>query len=252
MFAFVTKNVHQVVVHKRSKGSASASCPRGEHVAFGGLVAQYQVPPGSGAEVFPVGMRRTANNRWTVYGMSGTNLTGSRLTAAAYCARGAVPSEVSKSVTLPGFGVATATATCPKGTVVVGGGYNSAATVKHIELVGRLERLASNQWLVTMINIMPGATTVTSIAYCSPGTAATQVSATRTLAPHKGGTTVVTCPKRTALVFGGVLGNTAQVGARFTAVAPFSWIARSTTQWVVTGYNAGNAAGNLSALAYCR
>jgi hypothetical protein len=252
VLAFAAKNTHGVVVRKRTKGAAIASCPRGEHVAFGGLVAQYQLPAGSGAEVFPEGMRRSADDKWTVYGMSGTDLTGSRLTAAAYCERGPVPRAATKTVPLPALQVASATATCPAGTVVVGGGYNSAASAQHIELVGRLQRSSSTQWVVTMINIMPKATTLTAIAYCSAGSAPKQVTKAVSLAPHKGGTARASCPKGTTLAFGGVLGDEFQAGTKFGAVAPFSWTASTTTQWVVTGYNAGNVAGKLTALAYCR
>ena len=35
-------------------------------------------------------------------------------------------------------------------------------------------------------------------------------------------------------------------------VIPCSWTAQTPTQWVVSGYNAGNLAGSLIAVAYCR
>ena len=187
VFAFGTSARHQVVVRKLAKGSATASCPAGEHVVSGGLAAQLQLPIGSGSEVLPEGMRRTGSNKWTVFGMSATNLTGSRLTAVAYCETGPVPSVASKTVALPADKVGTVTATCPAGTVVVGGGYNSGASLHNVEFVGRLEALSSNQWLVTMINVMPHATTLTAIAYCVPGVAPNLVYNTVLLAGGKEG-----------------------------------------------------------------
>ena len=222
--------------------------------AFGGLVAQYQVPPGSGAEVFPEGMRRTADNKWTVYGMSGTDLEGSRLTAAAYCNRGSVPRVVTKTVALAGLQVASAIATCPSGTFVVGGGYNSGAALQHIELVGRLERLTPTEWVVTMVNIMPTATTVT----------ADRVLRRRPRShpgrdhDHAGGAQ--------GWHHAGELpeGNLDRVRGCVRRRAPspertFSQQSRRSAgprparrSGSRTGYNAGNTAGNLNALAYCR
>src|SRR5271154_5842977 len=62
VFAFASRSSHEIVVRKNSKGSVPATCPKGEHVSFGGVVAEikapFEHPP---AEVDPEGMRRTAN-----------------------------------------------------------------------------------------------------------------------------------------------------------------------------------------------
>ncbi len=249
---FASKTTRGVVVPKLATRSVTTSCPRGEHVSFGGVVAQFVAPPHSGAIVLPEEMRRSASNRWTVTGTSTSDVTGSRLTAVAYCDQGSVPSSVSNSVSIGGLRVGSAIATCPAGTVVVGGGYESDASATHQEIVVRLEALSARQWAVTVLNISSAATTLTALGYCAGRGVAHERSTTLQLPAHTGGTARVTCPKSTSLAFGGLLANSSTSGNKTAVIAPFSWTAASTTQWVVTAYNAGDATGSLDAFAYCR
>jgi len=250
--AFASKATRGVVVPKLATRSVTTTCPRGEHVSFGGVVAQFVAPPHSGAIVLPEEMRRTAANQWTVSGTSESNVAGSRLTAVAYCDRGSVPSSVSNSVSIGGLRAGSAIATCPAGTVVVGGGYDSDASAANQEIVVRLEALSARQWAVTVLNISSAATTLTALGYCARRSVAHEQSTTLKLAAHKGGTARVTCPKSTSLAFGGLAANSSTSGSKTAVIAPFSWTAVSATQWVVTAYNAGEATGSLDAFAYCR
>ncbi len=251
-FAFASRATRGVVVPKLSSGSVTATCPKGEHVSFGGVVAQFQAPPRSGAIVLPEGMRRTAPDRWTVSGTSSSAVTGSRLTAIAYCAQGAVPASTSASVKLEGSSSGSAIAACPSGTVVVGGGYNAGASPTHSEVVVRLDAPTARQWRVTALNISGAATTLTALAYCARGVAPAVRSTSLTLNAHKGGTARVSCPKGKSIVFGGLAAHSPLIGKQNAVVAPFSWTAASNSQWVVTGYNAGDVPGSLEALIYCR
>jgi len=251
VFAFAAKVTNGVVVPKLQTRSVSATCPKGEHVTFGGVVAQFVAPPHSGAIVLPEGGRRTAPDRWTVTGTSASAVTGSRLAAVAYCDRGSVPAIASKSVAVPGLAEGSATATCPAGTIVVGGGFNAGASSDHQELVLRLDALSSRQWIVTVLNIASASTTLTSLAYCATRVAPVEHATTVNLSAHKGATARVSCPKGTSIVFGGLLANSPVVGHKAARIAPFSWTAASTTQWVVTAYNAGDASGSVDAFAYC-
>jgi hypothetical protein len=250
--AFASKTTRGVVVPKLATRSVTTGCPRGEHVSFGGVEAQFVAPPHSGAIVLPEEMRRTAANRWTVTGTSESNVTGSRLTAVAYCDPGSVPSSVSDSVSIGGLRVGSAIATCPAGTVVVGGGYDSDASAMHQEIVVRLEAISARQWAVTVLNISSVSTTLTAVGYCARRGVAHEHSTTLKLSAHTLGTARVTCPKRTSLAFGGLRANSSTSGSKTAVIAPFSWTAASTTQWVVTAYNAGDAPGSLDAFAYCR
>jgi hypothetical protein len=252
--AFASRATRGVVVRKLESGSVTATCPKGEHVSFGGLVAEFKPPPDSTNKpvVFPEGMRRTAPDRWTVTGQSGTPGIGSRLTAIAYCDRGAVPSTASSTVAVAANRTGSVTATCPAGKVVVGGGYNSGASRAHLELMVRLERPTPTQWRVILRNIAPRATTITALAYCGPGPAPTPHVNTVKLPKNKGGTARASCPADTSLVFGGLIANSPRSGVHGADLEAFSWSAASTKQWVVTGFNDGDAGGTLEALAYCR
>jgi hypothetical protein len=254
-FGFASRSTHTVVVPQLGERSVTATCPRGEHVSFGGVISEFKPPPKTTGHpsVYPESMHRTAAGQWTVSGQSETVGTGSHLSAVAYCDRGSVPRVASSSVRLNGFDAKTAIATCPAGTVVVGGGYSSGSSLTHLEYVGQLDRESSTQLAVTMVNVVKAATTVTAIAYCGKGPAPSEHTTTLTLAGHKGGTARVSCPTHTSLVFGGVDVSPpiGKVG-NFSAVIPFSWTAQSPTQWVVSGYNIGNLSGTLIAVAYCR
>ena len=251
-FAFVARAKHTVVVRKTAQGAVSATCPRGEHASFGGVVAQFSAPPGSGAYMFPTGMRRTANDRWTVYGKNESDLVGSRLTSIAYCDHGAVPRVASKTVSLPGLRSGSVIATCPAGTFVVGGGFNSGAAPKHLAALAHLNRLSPTQWIVTMINLFPAATTITAIAYCSASTAITTVSNILKVAARRSGTVRVSCPAGLSVVFGGLLASSAASAGHLGFALPFSWNAASNTQWVVSGYNIGDQPAYITAIVYCR
>jgi hypothetical protein len=254
-FAFASRSTTRVVVSPMRRGAATATCPIGEHVSFGGFIDEFKPPPmtiGHSA-VFPTGMRRTAPDRWTVTGQSEAIGTGSHLSAVAYCDRGNVPISASSTISLPGSRALTAIATCPAGTVVVGGGYSSGSSPTHVEAVGQLLALSSTQWEVSMLNLVNVPTTITAIAYCATGTAPSAHRTTLTLAAGKGGTARISCPSRTSLVFGGVDTSEPTGPSRSSAlVFPFSLTASSPTQWVVTGYNDGTRAGTLDAVAYCR
>jgi hypothetical protein len=253
VFAFTTKVMSGVTIPKEAKGSATATCPSGEHVGFGGVVAEFQGPPNSGPIVFPEGMRRTATGKWSVYGQSGSTHVGSRLTAVAYCLPTTfAPSIVSTTVTVSGFHFGSATATCPTGKVLVAGGYNTGAAIDHIELVAQLERLSSTQWHVSVTNLDSGATKLTAYAYCGKGPAPQVASTTITLGGSHGGFARVHCPAGKTIVFGGLTETSPVDGVHGAAVAPFSWTAASNTEWDVYGYNAGDRNGTLQALIYCR
>jgi len=203
--------------------------------------------------VFPTGMRRTATGKWSVYGQSGSSKMGSRLTAVAYCDHGTAASIVKeKKVSVGAFANASVAATFPVGTVVVAGGINSRAGLNHIELVTRLDRPTPRQFRASVVNITASSTVLTAYAYCGGGVAPTVHKRTVTLAARKGGIARAYCPAGTKLVFGGLLQTSPVSGSHGADVAPFSWTAPSNTEWNVTGYNAGDRAGTLSALAYCR
>jgi hypothetical protein len=196
------------------------------------------------------GMRRTANNRWTVdaFNILAPPFGPFRvsLTSFVYCGYGPVPSKVTSTVELRGFG--SATARCPAGTVVVAGGF---AISPHTKIrVNRLERVAADRWRVSASVFAVSHTALTSIAYCGPGPAPKLVSRTidtrgpfdRTMV----GTARATCPVGTTLAFGGAIVTT--TGSQVIFLKTLR--AETRSRWSVGGL--GGIGGRLTALAYCR
>ena len=243
VFAFESKRVHTVVVpvglYTFGDKSAVASCPGGEHVQFGGY---------STTSVPIRGMRRSADNRWTV---DATNLTAQgmftpqagKATSIAYCTSGAVPLKVTRSKRVGAVGGVTAT--CPAGTVVLGGGF---ATSPH-SFVGiqDLERIAADQWRVRIATIVGTPRSIlTSIAYCGKGPAPKLVRSRVVLSPHTfERTAVATCAAGNSLMFGGVIED-GGYAVRLNAPTSSSW--RAT---VIAGVSVSGQV-HVTALAYCR
>ncbi|MGO9874061.1 MAG: hypothetical protein ACLPVY_09705, partial [Acidimicrobiia bacterium] len=255
VLAFTSRRTHLVAVmaapHKPV--SSTATCPTGQHVLFGGFKVAEQQATG-----FVTGLRRTANDAWTVdaYNLGAINTyTGFAsspigVSSFVYCGLGAVPSKATSTVEIryrSGRPSGSATARCPAGTVVVAGGF--ASTPGSTLFVTDLERVASDLWRVSgylsLLSVYDGHTVValTSIAYCGPGPAPKLVS--RTLDTYsRGGTARATCPVGTQLAFGGAIVPTGS-DADFTYLKTLRAETRST--WSV-----GGGGGNVTALAYCR
>ena len=249
LFAFASSNRRVVVVASHAKGTAAAVCPKGEHVEFGGLASEYK----NGTALLPEGARLTASNRWTVYGWNNVPKSkGLHLTSVAYCGHGSALTVASKTVPL--HGTATAVATCPHGTVVVGGGYNSGASLNHQEELDQLDRRSSTQWEVSMRNF-GAATALTAYAYCTTGPAPSVVASAKVMLTDtlnkKPSTARANCPNGTALVGGGLRVGPAKPG-NLSFVAVLDWVAPTSTQWAVTAINASATTSVLQAFAYCR
>ena len=131
---------------------------------------------------------------------------------------------VSKSAPLPGLTVRTVIATCPVGTIAVGGGYSSAASLDHAEAVFQLADGADpRQLAVSLGNVKKTATKMTAYAYCAAGVAPVVVEKTISVKPHKGGTAHATCPSGTSLLFGGL--RATSPGSPTFNLPAFSWSA---------------------------
>ena len=232
--AYTSRGTHTYVIRSGNGpqfGSSTATCPRGQVVLFGGY--------SNGV----AGMRRTASNRLTV---DGYNLGGQPLwlTSFAYCGRGPVSTQATGTVKISSFG--TATATCPRGKVVVAGGF--AATPHTVIALTRLERVAANRLQVSayLRYGISKHSSLTAIAFCGAGPAPKLVSQTLN-APKTGGTVEAACPAGKKLTFGGVI-----------ATAPgyhplvFSMAAIDQQTWRVRESTDKRTTATLTSLAYCR
>jgi hypothetical protein len=240
VWAFASRSTHVAVVPGGGPGSrgvtfgsSTATCPSGQHVLFGGFKNGL------------AGMRRTANNRWTVYGVNFTPPpAGSApigLYSMAYCGYGPVASKATSTVVVRDrssvYQSGSATARCPAGTVVVAGGF--ATTPDVAVIVTALERVAADLWRVAAYLGTGTSTALTAIAYCGPGPAPKLVS--RTMKNYVSGPVPATCPTGKRLVFGGAI-VTPSPGSVLQTMR-----AKNQRTWTVGGI--GEA---MTALAYCR
>jgi hypothetical protein len=208
--------------------SATARCPSAQNVLFGG----YR----NGV----AGMRRSANNEWTV---SGFNLGGGplKMTSFAYCGKGSIPKPYTKTTVITSYG--TATAKCPAGKVVLAGGFRTSPNT--VFAVQRLMRVGTDRWQVSgyLRYGITKRTELKAIAYCGKGPAPTAVSSTITMG-NDGGRTKAACPSGTRIRFGGVLAQ----AAKPRTVLVFLMRVEDGNSWAV----ANSTAGKLTAIAYCR
>jgi hypothetical protein len=231
VWAYASQRSHTVTIKSGPQPvfrSATARCPAGQNVLFGGYK--------NGV----AGMRRSANNDWTV---DGFNLGNGplKLTSYAYCGKGSIPSRYTNSKVITSKG--SATAKCPAGKVVLAGGFSTSPNT--VFAATRLARTAADRWQVAgyLRYGITKRTTLTAIAYCGKGPAPKAVPRTVKLSSD-GGRTKAACPSGKRLKFGGMVVSTAKPR---TALV-FHMRVEDGNSWAV----ANSTAGNLTSIAYCR
>lgn len=140
-----------------------------------------------------------------------------------------------------------ATATCPQGTTLIGGGY-------HLQLANNQQFIfirsdypsAANAWTVTESNPQSGgAVTLTTYAYCLTTTNVTLTVNTTSASSQLDGTGMASCPAGTALVGGGF---------KQPALIGSGWVNASypaNNGWQVTGPAHQNGVNPFTIFALC-
>jgi hypothetical protein len=149
--------------------TATASCPTGKEALGGGFSA----PFAPGGTLVVHSSYRSSPQSWTTAAWAAGG-TGS-VTSYAYCRN--VPrnpvSDVAQSVDFPSSGVArTLTPTCPSGTQLIGGGFQSTtgpAAGDFAILQVNAPGAASESWAVTGLQNTSAAQSLTAHAYCLGG-----------------------------------------------------------------------------------
>jgi hypothetical protein len=235
-------------------GSVTAVCPAGERAAAGGIGAPVTLPLFLHEAVFPQGMfMNAAQTGWAVTGSNG-GVPSSALTARVYCNKHGLLTVVSKKVTAPIHHKTTATATCPAGKFVLAAGFSTPATANaRFSPNAMLTHLRATAGKVSAaIVVFDATTTLTAIAYCGTGPAATEKAATANISFGSGVKMVVaTCPSGTHFMFGGVDGGFSYPTPG-PQIALFSMSSPSIGKWQVSGFNTDTTAAALTAYAYCR
>ena len=152
------------------------------------------------------------------------------------------------------FDVATATAVCPKGTKVLGGGYTTTipAVGSHWLNVHESQRSGGRGWRVSGAEYFAGSDTLTAYAYRAPLNVKIKARSAQVPVPTTAGSGTVVqalCPKRTIALSGGF--STEPANASDSSLVSRS-VGASRTRWVVDVTRLSGAAGRtLSAHVYC-
>ena len=152
------------------------------------------------------------------------------------------------------FDVATATALCPKGTKVLGGGYTTTipAVGSHWLNVHESQRSGGRGWRVSGAEYFVGSDTLTAYAYCAPLNVKIKARSAQVAVPTTAGSGTVVqalCPKRTIALSGGF--STQPANASDSSLVSRS-IGASRSRWVVDVTRLSGVAGRtLSAHVNC-
>ena len=166
---------------------------------------------------------------------------------------------VSQTISVPPDAILTATATCPAGTELVGGGFASAPYhhSSGSNFVVDSHRVALRGWAVRAANIASVNGTLTSEAYCRKGAKSLVEATTTTTLPAAPGNptqgdAVATCPAGQKAAAGGFSSTPAIMpSATYRGTLPFSSYRDSTATWRVSALNTAPAPRNFTSHVYC-
>lgn len=163
-------------------------------------------------------------------------------------------------VTTTHLGVATATATCPKKTRAVGGGYSANPfnlSAQQVPIPFESVKVGQRSWRVSAQELAPSlgyTMRATAIAYCRKGAPKTAaVSATVTdpgTAQHFGPPATATCAGKRKAMSGGFVTNTPLAGTGITITTTESFRS-SSKAWTADSFHNTVGANSLTAFAYC-
>ncbi len=217
--------------------AATVSCPAGREPSGGG--------GGSDGRGIFIASSAAHGNDWAV---ELSNESGGPLRGAAFvvCTQGAHFRHVGTSVTVPGGGSGTATATayCPAGQLPTGGGFLADGTNV---FASSMYSDQSNRWFVRVGNDTSFDTSVSAFVLCSPNTQSRRETSV-VLPPGAEETQSVSCPPGEVAAGGGgrsdALGNPGVVISTSRALPDgHGWSVRAT--------NRSNTAHTLTAQAIC-
>jgi hypothetical protein len=256
-------------------GTATATCPKGQTPIAGGWNS-----PGSVRQSFITvyASTRSGKRSWTVSGVINGFVTPPatqwklNLTAYAYCRVGAPLKSQTKVVSLPliqnNTAFVTATAKCPKGTSALSGGFLiPAPNTNTAGWVHQSSRQSARSWSASVsaatANSQPSLS-MTTIAYCAPGTTPGTAKKTTVPAPPSDtvqGTitpnappTVAKSPKCPNMVGGGFRAPSVTTGTLSADSIPFIYESRRLGKngpWQTSMFNSGANATTLTSVGYC-
>jgi hypothetical protein len=229
-------------------GEALASCPKKTKLISGGFAGE-QTAVGGAVFTF-ASTRRTGKQQ----GSSAVNFGAQpgSITTYAYCQVGKF-SVRSAQVTIPAGAptavLGAATATCPKGSTAVSGGF-AGSRGPDVDIRPYESRLTGKRtWTASAYSFGSASGTLTTQVSCQKkGGKLKAASATTSVAGNSTGTAKATCKKGLRSLSGGFLAESS-----LTDINPFASFKEGNRGWRVSGLNGGpTQAGDLTAYAYCR
>jgi hypothetical protein len=246
-------------VGTQASGSVTAKCKQGSEAVSGGFETPDFDTTYLEASIWTIDSKREGKRKWTRAGHNFGDAAG-ELVSFAYCDKSEPRLKVkSQTVTVPGgvlgFGSATATAKCKRGSEAVAGG----AGVPEFDVMGgavvlvKSRREGKRKWAVTGANDGPADGELVAFAYCDKSEPGLKTKSMSTdLDPYPDTARATTkCKKGRLAISGGFAGEFDPSGLG-PVILPLASKRDGKRKWTATGYNdSSGAGGEFVAYVYC-
>jgi hypothetical protein len=153
-------------------GSVTATCKRGTKAVSGGFETEFAPPPVDFPFIPAESSLRSGPRDWTSSGFNSGSAEGD-LTSFAYC-RAQKTKRASDTVTIPVGQFDTASATCPKGTKVLSGGFEADPIIPGggdtpVLRVSESQKVGSRSWEASAFSNGNVEGDLTAHVYCRDG-----------------------------------------------------------------------------------
>jgi hypothetical protein len=152
------------------EATATAQCPPGKRIVFGGFRAKPDADAPGYVVIEVTSATRASGQRWRVHALNVFPDAAGTVEALAYCGKVDSAKARTGTVALGQFETGTAQATCPRGTQVGFGGFKKQAGTPGQVNMNAIESSGGRSLRVTgteRFYLSPGDTTgLTAIAYC--------------------------------------------------------------------------------------
>jgi hypothetical protein len=148
-------------------GTATAHCPRGSEAVAGGFASPGFDPEFTGPGILPEDSKRAGERAWKTSGFNFGGDTGKEV-GYAYCdTRKPGLSGKSDTVSIPPLSNGSATATCPRGSEAVSGGFSGFGPLDSAVFPYTSKRVGDRSWKVVGRNSdQNNAEDLKAFAYC--------------------------------------------------------------------------------------
>lgn len=239
--ATTTQVSKQVFVPANNSGSATATCPSGSIVTGGG----YDSETNLSTQVYE---QFKSGNSWVV-SLNNSAGTSYSVNALAICLSGTsgTTTQITAQTSVPSQSADLATANCPGGSVVTGGGFAMSPGLSN-SIYGQFKQLknSGNGWEALLSNATAFSRLVIAYAICLSGTSATttQIRAQASVPANSVGSATANCPGGTVVTGGGFATQPFLSPKVYTQ-------GKSGNGWEVFVYNPLSAAWEVDAFAIC-